>query len=91
MSHDHDTRRVIDRLIYVVVIGGPLMNVPQLYKIIIHKNAMGVSAISWMAFAIGSLLWLSYGIVHRDKPIICMNAVLVIMQTLIAVSTVIYG
>jgi uncharacterized protein with PQ loop repeat len=83
--------RTIDRLIYIVVVVGPIMNVPQLYKIWAHKDATGVSAVSWIGFSVGSLLWIVYGVAHKDKPIIIMNVALMIIQALIAVGTVLYG
>lgn len=83
--------RFIDRLIYVVVIFGPIMNLPQLLKIWMYKDATGVSALSWSAFSIGSLIWLLYGIAHRDKPIIYMNTALMVIQALIATGTILYG
>ncbi len=84
-------KREIDRLIYVVVILCPIMNLPQLLKIWILKDASGVSLISWVSFSVFSFAWLVYGISHKDKPIVFMNFALMIMQVFIAVGTFLYG
>ena len=39
-------KRFIDKAIYVIGIFGPIMTIPQLYKIYIDQNATGVSTIS---------------------------------------------
>jgi uncharacterized protein with PQ loop repeat len=83
--------KIYDKIIYIVVIIGPIMNLPQLFRIWITKNATGVSFVSWMGFSIISVVWLGYGILHRDKPILLMNFALMIIQALIAIGTFIYG
>lgn len=84
-------KRVYDKLIYVAVVMGPIMNLPQLLKIWILKNAAGVSLISWISFSIISIFWVGYGLLHKDKPIIYMNFSLMIIQALIALGVIIYS
>jgi uncharacterized protein with PQ loop repeat len=67
------------------------MNLPQLYKIWFFKTAAGVSFISWISFSVISVLWFVYGILHRDKHIIAMNAALMVIQAFIAIGALIYG
>lgn len=83
-------RGTIDHLIYGVVIIGPMTNLPQLFQIWVKKNAGSVSVISWSSFALLSFVWLIYGIVHKEKPLILMNAALVIIQATIAISAFLY-
>ena len=89
--HPDKLKRTMDKIIYVVVILGPLMNIPQLFKIWYYKDASGVSVVSWFGFSIFSAVWLFYGILHKEKPIIFMNIGLIIVQILIAVGALIYG
>ncbi|MBU4069586.1 MAG: hypothetical protein KJ646_01240 [Nanoarchaeota archaeon] len=84
-------KRNFDKLIYIAVIFGPIMTIPQLLKIWTSKNAAGVSFIAWASFSVISILWLTYGILHKEKPIIFMNLALIILQVLIAISALIYG
>lgn len=89
--HPDKAKRLFDKFIYAVVILGPIMNLPQLLRIWLQKNASGVSLVSWASFSVFSLIWLCYGIIHKEKPIIFMNFALMIMQALIAVGVILYG
>ncbi len=83
--------KIYDRIIYIAVIVGPIMNIPQLLRVWMTQDATGVSFISWTGFSIISVIWLGYGMLHKDKPILLMNFSLMIIQALIAIGTLIYG
>ncbi len=89
--HPDKLKRIFDKIIYGAVIIGPIMNLPQLFKIWFYKNATGVSFVSWISFSIISIIWLVYGILHKEKPIIMMNSALMIVQAFIAVGALIYS
>ena len=78
-AHPHKLARkkkrpspAIDRLVYVAVIGGPLMTLPQIYSIW-TKHEKGVSLLSWSAYLVTGFIWLAYGIKHREIPIIILQ------------------
>lgn len=89
--HPDRLKRVVDRIIYIVVFVGPIMNLPQLFKIWLYRDATGVSFVSWIGFAVFSVVWLAYGILHKEKPIIFMNLFLMVVQALIAIGAFVYG
>lgn len=89
--HPNKWKRLIDKVIYVVGIGAPLMTIPQLTKIWIEKNASGVSVISWASYLIAAIVWLIYGIAHKEKPIILAYSLWIIFEILIVVGTLMYG
>ncbi|HUC89235.1 MAG TPA: hypothetical protein VMR45_00360 [Patescibacteria group bacterium] len=74
----------IDRLIYLAVIIGPLLTLPQVYSIWV-QDQKGVSVISWAAYLVVSLIWLIYGIKHRDKPIITVEIAWITLELLIII------
>jgi uncharacterized protein with PQ loop repeat len=74
----------IDRLIYFAVVIGPLMTLPQVYSIWV-QGQKGVSIISWVAYLVCSAIWLVYGIKHKDKPIIIVEIVWIILALLIII------
>ena len=84
------SEHVVDRVIYFAVFFAPLSNIPQLLKVWGEGTAEGVSALSWFCFAGISALWLAYGLVHRDRPIIYMNVALICVQTAVAVGAVVH-
>lgn len=79
-----------DKFIYVIVILAPISNIPQLYKVWVEKNAVGVSSISWLFFSLISVAWIIYGMFHKDKHIIIMNIALMFMQVFIAIGAIIF-
>jgi len=87
----HPTKfgRIIDKLVYLSAIILPLINIPQLYQIWSAKDVAGVSLVSWTGFSIFSMIWITYGILHKEKPIIFLNGGLFIVQLLIVISIII--
>ncbi len=63
---------VIDKLVYVAVIGGPLMTLPQIYSIWM-QHQKGVSIVSWIGYMLTGVIWLVYGLKHREWPIIILQ------------------
>lgn len=82
---------IIDKLIYLGGILGPLMTLPQLFKIWFDRNATGVSAISWSAYAVGSTFWIWYGIEHKQKPLIFTYAIFLVIEVFIILGTLVYS
>ena len=84
-------KKRMDKIIYPIGIFGPIMTLPQLTKIWIHKNAAGISAISWIAYTICAVFWLMYGIIHKEKPIIFTYSIWIFLDVIIVFGTFIYG
>lgn len=58
---------------------------PQAYKIIKQKTSKGVSAATYLVLLIGTLLWLVYGIMQSDWPIIVANSISSILSAIILI------
>jgi uncharacterized protein with PQ loop repeat len=84
-------KKLIDKLIYPIAIAGPLVTIPQIIKIWIGKEASGVSVFSWSSFVILNFIWLIYGILHKDKPIIITSGLAIVIDISIALGALIYG
>ena len=89
--HPDAWKRFMDRAIYAVGIFGPLMTIPQIYKIWVHKTATGVSLISWSAYVVVALFWLIYGIMHKERPIIMTYICWLIFDLMIVAGVLLYG
>lgn len=81
---------ILDYLIYIGAAIGPITTLPQAYIIWIEKSAEGVSSITWFGYAAGSLLWLVYGLVHKEYPIIFTNVAMIGVQTVVLTGSLIY-
>ncbi len=82
--------KIFDQLIYLAAFFGPVLTLPQLWKIWSEKSASGVSIITWGGYLIGAIFWLIYGFIHKEKPIIAANLSLGILALLIVISILIY-
>lgn len=57
--------------------------VPQAIQIIRTKNTQSISLAMYSFFTIGIALWLIYGILMQDFPIIMANSVTVVLSVII--------
>ena len=89
--HPNKLKNILDKAIYFVAVGSPVLTIPQLMKIWADRNASGVSVITWTAYFVAASFWLAYGIVHREKPIILTNTLWILVTTLVIIGTIRYG
>ncbi len=84
--HAHKNRakstllQLFDRSAYLMGAVTVAVNVPQLITVWTSRDVSGVSLVSWIGFFLGSCFWLCYGLLHREKPIITVNAALIAVQ-----------
>lgn len=80
---------IIDKSAYLM--GGitVTVNIPQLISVWTAPDTSGVSLVSWTGFLLGSCFWLLYGLLHAEKPIIAINAMLISVQALIVAGLII--
>jgi len=64
---------------------------PQVIKIFKTKKAKDLSLITFSTFSVGIFLWLVYGLLIQDPPVIVANTVTFILAFLIVVLRIKYG
>ena len=69
-------KNALDVLIYPIAIVGPLALLPQVIKLYTVRAAEGFSLATWLILGLLNLIWLYYGFVHRERPIIITNLML---------------
>ena len=89
--HPKALKRFLDKLILVVAIGGPVALIPQVVHVLTLKDATDLSPITWGAWQVFSVVWLLYGIVHKETPIIIANSLYVVLQAIILGAILTYG
>lgn len=82
--------RAMDWAVYGMSVLIPVMTIPQVYEALIEKNAEGLVALTWFTYATANTLWILYGILHKEKPIIFANSVMFILNLATAISAVMY-
>ena len=88
--HKNKWIRFLDRFLIVVAIFGPLIALPQIFRIFAFKSAAGVSGLSWGLYALFNIPWFIYGIVHKDKPIVISYLLSFIANLTVLIGTLIY-
>jgi uncharacterized protein with PQ loop repeat len=89
--HPHISKRVIDRLVYIAGIVGPIMSIPQVLRVWVEQEARGISLISYSSYIILDLVWITYGLVHKEKPIVIMYILWTFVNISIVVGALTYG
>lgn len=62
---------------------GSLTPIPQIYTILSTGRAEGVSSLTWELLTATSIIWLSYGIIHRDRPIMSSSAISIVLYLMV--------
>lgn len=89
--HPDRFKRNFDKFILFAGTIGPLMAIPQLYKIYSSQDASGISFISFTAYAFFNVMWVIYGVLHKEKPIIIVYILWFIMNTSVATGVLLYN
>jgi len=89
--HPNKIKRLVDRLIYVAGVLGPLISLPQIIEIWYRHNAAGISILSWTGYSFLSIIWLAYGIIHKEKPIIYSHVIWLCSNILVTIGAILYG
>lgn len=64
--------------------------IPQAYKIIRDKNVEGISLSMYIVFLCGVLLWLTYGLILSNPPIIIFNTLTAALTSVIIFNIIKY-
>lgn len=88
--HSDSFKRNLDSFIYIYATIMPIFTSAQVYQIYTLQSATGVSLIAWSAYLFGTSLWLTYGIVHKEKPIIYSNLINSSINLLVVIGILIY-
>jgi MtN3 and saliva related transmembrane protein len=88
--HPHKGIRFLDKFLMVIAIVGPLMTLPQIWKIYSSHDATGVSTLTWSLYFFLGIPWLIYGIVHKEKPIIVAHILWLMVNLFVAIGALIY-
>jgi uncharacterized protein with PQ loop repeat len=80
----------LDKVIYLVGFLGPISTLPQIYEIYASHNAAGISVFTWSTYTVFSVVWILYGLVHRERVITFTYCLWLIMNGLVALGAILY-
>ncbi len=76
---------------YLAAIGTTVSFLPQVIKTWKSKSAKDLSLGMFLIFFIGTALWLTYGIMVNDKPVLIANLVTLLLSGIILFFKLKYG
>ncbi len=82
---------IIDRVVMVTGVIGPLASIPQAIQIYTTQDAEGVSLITWSLFILTNGALLIYGLVHKLTPIIVSNICWEVIQVIVVIGILMYS
>ena len=80
---------LLDRFIYLIAFAGPVMTIPQIYDIWVVRQ-LSVNTVTWGSYLFIGVVWLCYGLVHKEKPIIFSNLLGIITTGLVFLGAVLF-
>ena len=89
--HPNALKRSLDRVMLFIALAGPLATIPQVYQVYVSQDAKGLSLLTWVIWTLLSALWVLYGYLHKELPILAANVVYVILQAMVVLAIVTYG
>ena len=82
--------RFLDKAVYLAGLVSLVMMVPQLRLIFVERNASDLEPISWLTFALMDIPWIIYGFMHKEKPLMFIYSVWLVVNSLVFVGAVLY-
>ena len=83
--------RLLDKITLYTAILGPILTIPQIYKIWILQSAEGLSLLTWGSYSLLNIPILIYGIAHREKIIITMQTLWALVNCSVAIGIILYS
>lgn len=82
------SRQSIHKMTLFAAIATPIMTLPQVYQIWI-LGEKGASAVTWASYVLIACIWLFYGLENRDKPIIIMQSLCIVVYSTVVVGLIV--
>jgi uncharacterized protein with PQ loop repeat len=80
-----------DYVVYFFMIATPMFEVPQAYAIYSNQSAENVSPFTWGFFFVASIVWLTYAIKNKLKPLIFMYSMYILVEATIVTGIIVYS
>ena len=84
-------KHILDRTIYIASFAGPMTGLPQIYSIFSSQSAAGVSILSWVLGLCFSIIWITYALFYKLKPILVAQSLWIMIDIVIIVGIMMYN
>lgn len=84
-------KRLLDKVIFAAGVIGPIFSIPQIVLIYSNRDATGISPVSWFGWAALDIIWIVYGLVHKEPPIAVTYTFWFVVNLTVAFGAILYG
>jgi len=78
-------RKQFEKFMLVFATVEPIATIPQIIEVWKVEGSQGVSLITWFFYTLTSCIWLTYGLIKKDKPLILSGFLWVASQGLVVI------
>jgi uncharacterized protein with PQ loop repeat len=82
--------RILDGVVSVVAVVSPFAALPQLLKIWVDHDVEGISLFTWILFLVFGLPLFLYAVAHKDKKLIVMYTLGLIITAIIVSGIILF-
>ncbi len=91
IHHSHKTiNKLVPFVMWTVAILAPLSTLPQIFDIYSTHSVSGLSLTTWFLFVLSPMIWLGYGLLHKDKFILVNNFLWMTMSSTVLIGILLY-
>lgn len=84
-------KRFLDDIMVFIAVAGPLAALPQVFDVMFTHDVNGLSPATWTLWTLLSVVWLIYGWLHKEAPIIASNVLYIVLQGYVVWAIFVYG
>lgn len=84
-------KRYFDYFMFGIGLVQPIALLPQITRIFVEHRTDGVSLSTWLMLTFFNMLWATYGVVHKGKPLIFAYTIIAVLDAVIVVGLLVYG
>lgn len=85
-----ESKKLIDKLIYIAAITYPLTTIPQIVDLFTSKSSDNVSLLTWLLYDAFTFIFLWYAIEKKLKPLIIEYCMWIVAQTTVVFLILLY-
>ena len=89
--HPDAFKRFLDKIMMGVALIGPLATLPQVYQVFMTQDTKGLSLVTWTVWVLLSCVWLVYGLLHKEMPIVLSNLIYIVLQGAVVSAILLYN
>ena len=89
--HPDAFKRFLDKIMMGVALIGPLATLPQVYQVFMTQDTKGLALVTWTVWVLLSCVWLVYGLLHKEMPIVLSNLIYIVLQGAVVSAILLYN